>query len=533
MKKITLALGMLLVTGLYATKYQDTYTTVVHDTEKIVKMNYSKNDYLLHSPYFNKKGNENTSFTTYDEMHAFTRNIAKNNSWAELRYFGESQEGKKIPYLFLSNNTYYKDKVKVWLQGGIHGNEPAGTEGMLALMGYMENNQGQIKKWLEDMDIIIVPRFNVDGTDYFQRRSARNIDFNRDHIKITLPEMIKVKNVFNKFSPHIVVDNHEFTSYRKELKKYGKDGYNVPYDALLAGAKNLNINKSLRTITNSLVINNMKKELNNHNLSNETYVTYSKKGDTLTIKEAGTVGRIGRNAAGLSNAISILTESRGVGLGNQHFNRRVKTQLVMNEAILNTAVKNKKEILSTVQKAINKTIEDGRNGTNDIIIKSKRSTGTKKYNFIEIDSGEMITVDAKYAFSSKEVATLTRIRPKAYIIPSAFSHITQKIKNLGLKVEILKEARTMKVEAFEIIKNKVKTKLYEGEFRNIITSKLVKREIRFPAGSAIVSMAQKNANLMMLALEPDSSDSFATFNIIPISKGDEFPIFRYHGKLIP
>ena len=274
----------------------------------------------------------------------------------------------------------------------------------------------------------------------------------------------------------------------------------------------------------------MKKGLDKHKLSHEIYVTYSTKGEVVKLNEAGTVGRIGRNAAGLSNAISILTETRGIGIGNQNFNRRVKTQLVMNEAIIKTAINNKKEILDTIKKAINKTIEDGKNGTNDIIVKSTRTLGKKNYNFMEVSTGEMLTLNTKYAFSSKEVATLKRTRAKAYIIPAAFSYVTEKIKNLGLKVEILKEAKTMNVEAFEITKSKPKTSLYEGEFRNILSSKLVQREVTFPAGSAIVSMAQKNANLMMLALEPDSSDSFATFNIIPVSKGDQFPIFRYHGK---
>lgn len=530
MKKGLIALSLLLATNVNATKYQDTFTTVIHDSEEVAKAYYSKNDYELHSPYFNKNWNAESKFTSYDEMLEFTKNIAKNNAWAELRYFGKSQEGKNIPYLYLSNNKNSNNKVKVWLQGGIHGNEPAGAEGMLALLGLMESNQTQTNKWLQDMDIIVVPRFNVDGTDYFQRRSARNIDFNRDHIKITLPEMQTVKDIFNEFSPQVVVDNHEYTTYRNELKKYGTDGYAVPYDALLAGAKNLNIDESLRTITNSLVIDDMKSSLHDHNFTHETYVTYNKKGDTLAINEAGTAGRIGRNAGGLSNSISILTESRGVGMGNQHFNRRVKTQLVMNESVLNTTVTNKAEILATVKNAIDKTIADGKNGTNDIIVKSKKTTGKKNYNFIEIATGELVTVDAKYNFSSKEVPTLTRTRPKAYVIPAAFSYVTEKIKNLGLEVEILTEPRTMKVEAFEITSSKVSTTLYEGEFRNTLGSKLVNRTVEFPAGTAVVSMAQKNANLMMLALEPDSGDSFATFNIIPVSKGDEFPVFRYHGE---
>lgn len=52
------------------------------------------------------------------------------------------------------------------------------------------------------------------------------------------------------------------------------------------------------------------------------------------------------------------------------------------------------------------------------------------------------------------------------------------------------------------------------------------REVVLPAGSFRVSTRQKNAALAFIALEPENIDSYVTFNIIPVSAGDEYPVFR-------
>lgn len=54
-------------------------------------------------------------------------------------------------------------KLRVYLQGGIHGNEPAGDQGLLALLGKLDANQTYTASLLEKMDILILPRYNPDG----------------------------------------------------------------------------------------------------------------------------------------------------------------------------------------------------------------------------------------------------------------------------------------------------------------------------------------------------------------------------------
>jgi murein tripeptide amidase MpaA len=80
-----------------------------------------------------------------------------------------SEEGKKFPYVYLSNhaNTSTVDgdekKLRVWIQGSVHGNEPAGDEATLALLGAMDANVTWAASFLKAMDIVILPRYNPDG----------------------------------------------------------------------------------------------------------------------------------------------------------------------------------------------------------------------------------------------------------------------------------------------------------------------------------------------------------------------------------
>jgi murein tripeptide amidase MpaA len=80
-----------------------------------------------------------------------------------------SEEGKQFPYVYLSSskNASAKyassKKLRLWIQGSVHGNEPAGDEATLALLGAMDANATWAASFLEAMDIIVLPRYNPDG----------------------------------------------------------------------------------------------------------------------------------------------------------------------------------------------------------------------------------------------------------------------------------------------------------------------------------------------------------------------------------
>ena len=96
------------------------------------------------------------------------------------------------------------------MQAAIHGNEPASDQGVLAFLGKLDSNQTYAASLLAKMDILILPRFNIDGVAYFQRRLASDLDPNRDHIKLDSQQSRTVKQMFSEFNPHLAFDLHEF-----------------------------------------------------------------------------------------------------------------------------------------------------------------------------------------------------------------------------------------------------------------------------------------------------------------------------------
>lgn len=120
----------------------------------------------------------------------------------------ESEEGRAILYVFLSlpSTNSSSDKLRVYLQAAIHGNEPAADESVLAFLGKMDAEPSWAKSILEKMDIKILPRYNVDGVAYFQRQLASNLDPNREHLKLMRGQSRQIKRVVSDWNPHIALD---------------------------------------------------------------------------------------------------------------------------------------------------------------------------------------------------------------------------------------------------------------------------------------------------------------------------------------
>lgn len=92
-----------------------------------------------------------------------------------------SEEGRPFPCVYLSSSTNQtsarddRSKLRVWIQGSLHGNEPAGDEAALALLGAMDANQTWALSLLESMDILILPRYNPDGNACESKLIVRNM----------------------------------------------------------------------------------------------------------------------------------------------------------------------------------------------------------------------------------------------------------------------------------------------------------------------------------------------------------------------
>lgn len=476
-----------------------------------------------------------TDFTSHEEMMKFIYDLQKSSKCMKVSIIGETQEGKAIPLLIFSKPSYEKaadvlklDKPVVWLQGQIHGNEPAGGEAMLGVARNLAT--GKLgEEVLDKVSVVILPRFNGDGAYNYDRPTATNIDSNRDHLKFDNMETIAVHKAYNEFMPEVVVDAHEY-GVDSNFKTVGKKGSLTAHDVLISSAKNLNIPKEVRSLSDSLFVNSVEKELNSKNYTSNMYYTVSKKGNDFTIYEAGTDAKIGRNAYGLQPSFSFLVETRGIGIGKENFERRVMSHIIASQNIIRTTADNAKLVKGTIDNARKKITELGEKaGPSDKIVITSQSKKMPKstLDIIDVETGKKVKLAVNVFSTTEEQPVLERVRPTAYILPPAYHKVAKTLSYSGVTVRKLNNDVELPVEAFKVTDKNIDTSYYEGHLRNSVTVKTSNKFVKFPKGSYVFTMNQPNANIISMALEPDAEDSFVKFNLIPVDINEEVPVYRY------
>ncbi|KAI1123742.1 carboxypeptidase [Nemania abortiva] len=513
-----------------ATQYGENHAPVEKD-EDLVAAHFPDTDDVLLSPAFLnpqsvldgfKNGTDGpTDDATLDK---FLRSITDRNDWVDYRLADfTSEEGRSFPYVYLSQNSQAPSnenakKLRVWIQGGVHGNEPAGDQAVLALLGKLDSNETWTTSLLERMDILLFPRYNPDGVSYFQRDLASNLDPNREHTKLARWQSRSIKQLLSSFSPHIAVDMHEFTGTRLTDGRY-KHGM----DALIAAGKNLNTHEDIRNMSENLFASGIAKRLEAAGFRWESYFTMAWSDvPGITLLEAGSDAKAGRNSFGLMQAIGILNEVRGIRLADQHFQRRVSTALTMVSAILDIALENFDEVYSTVETAIEKFIASD----DDIILTDYRNPMSRSVSFIDVTNGSLVQLPTNWLSTTPTIANLTRTRPEAYLIPRTWSDLAIRLNESGVIVETLDYEYHGTVEALKITSASPAQAYYEGAIQVTVTTEPYEREVRLPVGSFRISTRQKNAALAFVTLEPENIDSYVRFNLLPVSTRDEYPIFR-------
>lgn len=466
---------------------------------------------------------------------AFLRRLADRNDWMVYQTADYlSEEGKTFPYVFLSTSaaqfqlqdmsSYHASapagKVRVWIQGAVHGNEPAGDEAVLALLGQLDADAAWAAAVLAKADLLVLPRYNPDGAAYFQRALATNHDPNRDHTKLARPQTRAVKQTFAAFAPHVAADMHEYSAGTR----YG--GRYVPAaDALFSAAKNLNIDPAVRRLSEELFAPRIGANLARAGFRWAPYVTGSSSSvpnTTITYSEAGSDAKIGRNAMGLTQAVVFLCETRGIGIADQAFHRRTAAGLNMLTGIVQTAVDNAERVVRTVQSGIDGFVRS----TADIVVTDSTEVSARDWQFVDYASGRLVTVPVRFRSTTPTTANLTRARPAAYIIPRAWQELAERLRISGLEVETIQGEYRGSVEVLTASAVTFDKEYYEGAVLAAVTTTSSQKVIELPPGSFRVSTRQKNAAIAFNALEPENIDSYASFNIVPLDVGDEYPVFR-------
>ncbi len=488
--------------------------------------------FALETPAFaaNKK-----DFTTEAELSQFLhRKIAPspNVSWRRL---GRTAGGRDIHFLVLTQDgrsdpqsVAANRKPNVWFIAQQHGNEPAGAEASLELLRRLVSTD--LRQVLERVNVMVVPRANPDGAAAFQRETASKADMNRDHLSLNLSETQKLHAALNDYPPTLVVDAHEFTAAGRWVERYGVAQAS---DVLVQSASHPGLADSLKRASKDIFEPALQAAWTMHGLKHFTYHTLNVQGAQSFVQMGGNFSGIGRNAMGLMGAVSILIETRGVGIGKDNYPRRVASHVVSMSAVLKASAANA-EALRTAQRDARRHPVAGTEWVVDHVALRE----TKQMPMLDSATGEDKTITVEYQNSLMITPTVQRPLPAAYILPPNLSSaaMVAKLQALGLTVSRIHTAQELELESFTV----TQLKQEPGEFgaptdRVLTETKRIKKVVE--AGSIWVGVMQGYQPFWRIAaalFEPESVGSLVGTKWLgsePVV-GQVLPMMRVVGSSI-
>jgi hypothetical protein len=456
-------------------------------------------------------------FTNYEELMTFLNSLKnKFPDKIEIKFIGESQKGYEIPIVFL--NSENKNNLKVWFKGGLHGNEPAGTEGLLYLLDRLLND-GSLKQLLDNTNIAILPMANIDGYIKQNRYASNGLDLNRDQTKLMALESINIKQAFTNFNPDIAVDFHEYRPYRKDFARMSDFGITSVYDVMFLYSGNLNVSGNIRAITDTLFVENARSVLDNFKLRHHDYISTTKYLGEIQFNQGSTNARSSATSYALNNTISTLIEIRGVGIGKTSFKRRVNSAFSIALSYLKTTVENSDFIKSELKKSLNYN-------SSDIVVTSSRTVEKEIIQTIDLNSNKIIDYEVTIRDALRSNPTLVRDRPLGYLILEENIELIEKLRVLGLEVNIVENDTIMKVEKFKITDYNDNFDKYEKMNLQSVKALLVEDEITIKQVTYLILTNQRTSNILTELLEPEAPNSFVSFGILKTEINQILPIYR-------
>ena len=481
------------------------------DSKKITNKYFFDFEIDIPTPAFKRK----KGFTKYDEMMIFLDEMkSKHGDIFSYEFIGESQKGKKIPMVFIGDQSI--GKTKVCFMGGLHGNEPASSEGIFLLLHNLLI-EDSLKDLSKNLNIALIPMANIDGYEIQSRYASNGQDLNRDHTKLSNPEMNFIKKAISDFNPDVMIDFHEYKPYRVDFVNFGEYGTTSMFDCMFLYSGNLNVCPEIKKTIEGVFLPVAKQKLDQYDIKYHNYLSSKHKNNKVYFNLGSVSPRSSATNFALANCISLLIEVRGVGLKRDSFKRRVFTTYLLANSFLKTSLDNSDYIKSK--------IESCSDFPENIVIKYKKEKSPYKLNMIDVYNNEVVPVDIVLYNGLKCSEELTRARPKYYIIEPDLSIVVDKLKIMGLQIDTLNFDELLQVESYEIVSDEKSPKVFQGFRENIVTTNLVKEEKVFKKGTYIVPMNQRKSNIAVETLEPEMLSGFLRFNVIQPSEINK--IHRY------
>ena len=456
-------------------------------------------------------------FTTNDELQAWQRELLRqggsNGTRIEAIDLGRSQRDESLQALRFTRG---EARPAVLLIGQQHGDEPAGAEALMVIAQQLA--RGSLGGVLDRIDAVLLVRANPDGAAWNTRVAADGHDINRDHLLLRTPEAQAQAQLTRRFNPVVVVDVHEHTVVGRYLEKFNAVQRN---DLLLQYATTANYPAALSEVSERWFVQPLQQALAREGLTHEWYYTNPTTAGDLRLNMGGMQPDTGRNVHGLKQAVSLLLESRGVGIGRLHLQRRVHSHVVALRSVLESAAANAGALVELQRRAGTEVSALACRG--DVAVLADATPMQRDVVMLDPETGADKPVSVQWSSSLHPRVLRSRARPCGYWIAPEQLDAVNKLRELGVRVWRLTADAQLQAEGW---RERSRSERARPDVRGTVADAAPTmialqvdlapaQPLAAPAGSWYVPLDQPLANLVVAALEPDTPNSYFANRIVP------------------
>ena len=473
-----------------------------------------------------------------DAAHDFSPSYADTRAWFDrldaasdlirIEQFGVSPEGRPIYAVIASKDGATLDPSKPVLlaQAGIHPGEIDGKDaGMMLLRDIAFYGKDAL---LDRVNLILIPILSVDGHERASaysrpnqrgpriqgwRNTATNQNLNRDYLKLDQPERRAVRGLILEYRPDLYVDVHV------------TDGMDYQYDVTFGfngedGAFSRSPNGSHWLDTVFKPAMNAALERQGH-IPGELVFGQDDDDPKAGLNDGGLGERYSNGWGAAAHVPTILIENHSL---KPHEQRVLGTYVFIEEAMRLLADKGSALRAATDQDKALRPAEIPANFEQEATPSSTRpfrgvlyemydspASGRKEIRWLGRPDPEMWRMPF---YGSKP--TLTLKRPTAYWIPGYRTDLIERLKAHVIEMETLTTPRHVAVDMLRLVSPKLATRANEGHVQaSVETVEVERRDWTFPPGSVRVPTDQPLGDIVVLLLEPQSSESFFAWGMFP------------------
>src|SRR5258705_2424161 len=469
----------------------------------------------------------------YSETIAYAEKLAQASSLIEYQTFGKSGEGRDLPLLIASDGETHTStaarragKAVILIQACIHAGEPDGKDAGLALLRDIAITRS-LPGLLNQVVLLFIPIYNTDGHERFSpynrinqngpaemgwRTTTSYQNLNRDYMKADTPETRSWLRLWREWQPDLFIDCHvtDGADYQYNIT-YQSEHHEGVAPAVLAWEQEV-IDGKVAPATEAAgnIVSWYLEFIDNRDLSQG-------------IRDFNGSPRFSTGYTPLRNRPGILIETHML----KDYRSRVIGTYDFLRFTLAEVSQNPDRLLRVGREADEQTVAMGTwyNASRRFPLDYELTDVPTPYHLKAVEyyteeseiSGDLRVVFGKKALDLTVPLYRTfRVRtavvpPLYYVVPPQWQSVIDLLKAHGLHLKTLAQQTVLTVESYRFSNAKWPSGPFTGRQMPSFTAEPIQESRTFPAGSALVSLAQPLAKVAMNLLEPQAPDSLVAW----------------------